>query len=153
MEFNIEEGGLPEDYATFSELHTWAMYQSYELEPDSNAYGIQDGVCRTIPETGLTFALWKKPDFLKPQSLYLDLTKYSISKRARFKSRSLTVYVNGIKKETIVVTKQKSFENPVQIPLEANEYPDGYIRIELRPSSNETGRFWGIWDAFVSVRS
>lgn len=35
QEFGLEEGLLPEDISTFPELKTWAIYQSYELEPDS----------------------------------------------------------------------------------------------------------------------
>ncbi|WP_246047431.1 LIC10729 family protein [Leptospira ognonensis] len=148
-EFPVEEGLLPEDIGTFPELKTWALYQFLELEEDSTLFGIQDQVCRMIPETGLKFLLGKETAHKGRMYLYLDLTRYLPQKRARFKPRKLAIYVNGHLKKEIYMNKNKTFANPVEVPIEPSEFDLGKINIELIPSKNETGRFWGIWDAFL----
>ncbi|TGN17358.1 hypothetical protein EHS15_17645 [Leptospira idonii] len=148
-EFTIEEGLLPEDSASFPELKTWAIYQFYELEPDGADLGIQDYICRMIPETGLRFLLEKNPKNSSTVFLYLDLTRYVPRKEARFKSRKLEIKVNGRMKTEVYISKNRNFKNPVEISLEPFEFPDGKIYVELTPSKNESGRFWGIWDAFI----
>ena len=148
-DFGSLEGLLPEDIGTYPELKTWALYQFYELEEDSPAYGLQNQVCRMIPETGLRFLLEHKNHHAGRIFLYLDLTKYLPKKKARFKSRKLSVFVNGRLKKEIYASKQKNFSNPIEISIEASEVPDGKVSVELIPSKNEIGRFWGVWDAFL----
>lgn len=148
-EFNVEAGLLTEDIGTFPELQTWALYQFFELEEDSPAFGIQDQVCRMIPETGLRFLLGKEMLQKGKMYLYLDLTRYTPQARAKFKPRKLSVFVNGKLKKDIFTNRNKSFSNPVEIALEPSEFEEGKIQIELVPSKNESGRFWGIWDAFL----
>lgn len=147
--FAAEEGLIPEDTASFPELKTWALYQFYELEPDSPIMGIQDYLCRMVPETGLRFLLEKSPKNRSTVYLYLDMTRYLPQKKASFKSRKLEIYINHRKKKEIYTSRGKSFTNPVEIPIEPNEFPDGKIYVELSPSTSESGRFWGVWDAFI----
>ena len=47
------------------------------------------------------------------------------------------------------MNKNKTFANPVEVPIEPSEFDLGKLNIELIPSKNESGRFWGIWDAFL----
>ncbi|MCW7491172.1 hypothetical protein ND861_00755 [Leptospira sp. 2 VSF19] len=148
-DFGIEEGQLPEDIATFPELKTWAIYQSYELEPDAPHIGLQDYICRMVPETGFQFLLEKQVVSKSTVFLYLDLTRYRTLKGSKFKPRKLNILVNGRPKISVYVDKNQSFTNPVEIPLEPSEYPNGKIYVDLVPSHNSLGRFWGIWDAFV----
>jgi hypothetical protein len=145
----VEEGLLTEDIGTFSELKTWALYQFFELEEDSSAFGIQDQVCRMVPETGLKFLLGKDTSRRGRMYLYLDLTRYIPQERARFKPRKLSILVNGRLKKEIFTSKKKSFGNPVEIAIEPSEFNESKIYVELVPSKNESGRFWGIWDAFL----
>jgi len=147
--FGGEEGLIPEDMASFPELKTWALYQFYELEPDNPAMGIQDYLCRMVPETGLRFLLEKSPKNRSTVYLYLDMTRYIPGKKAKFKSRKLEIYINRRKKKEIYTSREKSFSNPVEIPIEPNEFSDGKIYVELFPSTSEAGRFWGVWDAFI----
>ncbi|WP_244288944.1 LIC10729 family protein [Leptospira bandrabouensis] len=149
QEFGIEEGQLPEDVATFPELKTWALYQSYELEPDAPHLGLQDYICRMVPETGLPFLLEKQVVSKSTVYLYLDLTRYRPLKGSKFKPRKLNIVVNGRPKISVYVDRNQSFTNPVEIPLEPSEYPNGKIYVDLVPSHNSLGRFWGIWDAFI----
>lgn len=149
QEFGLEEGLLPEDISTFPELKTWAIYQSYELEPDSPHLGLEDSICRMVPESGLRFLLEKPSNTKSTVYLYLDLTKYRPLKGSKFKPRKLQILVNGKPKRSILTERNQGFQNPVEIPLEPSEYPDGKIYVELLPSQNSVGRFWGIWDAFV----
>ncbi|MCW7460683.1 LIC10729 family protein [Leptospira limi] len=149
QEFGLEEGLLPEDISTFPELKTWAIYQSYELEPDGPYLGLQDSICRMVPESGLRFLLEKPSDTKSTVYLYLDLTMYKPLRGSKFKPRKLQIFVNGKPKRAILTERTKGFQNPVEIPLEPSEYPDGKIYIDLVPSQNSVGRFWGIWDAFV----
>ncbi len=149
QEFSVEEGLLTEDTGTFPELRTWALYQFFELEEDSPAFGIQDNVCRMVPETGLSFLLEKETARKGRLYLYLDLTRYIPQARARFKPRKLSIFVNGKLKKEIFANKKKSFSNPVEIFVEPSEFTDGKVNVELVPSKNESGRFWGIWDAFL----
>lgn len=150
LSFGVEEGLLTEDIGTYPELKTWALYQFYELDEDHPAFGLQDSVCRMIPENGLKFTLIHEKDQLKPVYLILDLTKYRPTAKARFKTRSLSVFVNGKELKTVHVSKGKGFENPVRIPLEPSSLQGGRANILLKPSQNEVGRFWGIWDAFLT---
>ncbi|TGN13180.1 hypothetical protein EHS11_04600 [Leptospira ilyithenensis] len=147
--FAAEEGLIPEDIASFPELKTWALYQFYELEPDNPTMGIQDYLCRMVPETGLRFLLEKSPKNRSTVYLYLDMTRYLPQKKAIFKSRKLDIYINRRKKKEIYTSRGKSFTNPVEIQIEPNEFPDGKIYVELFPSTSESGRFWGVWDAFI----
>ncbi|TGM91993.1 hypothetical protein EHR02_04030 [Leptospira levettii] len=149
QEFGLEEGLLPEDISTFPELKTWAIYQSYELEPDGPYLGLQDSICRMVPESGLRFLLEKRSDTKSTVYLYLDLTMYKPLRGSKFKPRKLQIFVNGKPKRAILTERTKGFQNPVEIPLEPSEYPDGKIYVDLVPSQNSVGRFWGIWDAFV----
>ncbi|XDD42429.1 hypothetical protein AB3N58_14185 [Leptospira sp. WS60.C2] len=149
QEFGLEEGLLPEDISTYPELKTWAIYQSYELEPDAPHLGLQDSICRMVPESGLRFLLEKPSQSKSTVYLYLDLTKYRPLKGSKFKPRKLKILVNGKPKRSILNERYQGFQNPVEIPLEPSEYPDGKIYVELLPSQNAVGRFWGIWDAFV----
>ncbi len=148
-EFNFEEGLLPEDVSTYSELRIWALYQFFELIEDSRAYGLQDNVCRMIPETGLSFLLGKDTERKGRMYLYLDLTQYIPQKKARFAPRKLSIFVNGQLKREIYTMKEKQFSNPVEIWIEPSEFESGKIKVELIPSKNMIGRFWGIWDAFL----
>ncbi|MDF3818645.1 hypothetical protein P3G55_01965 [Leptospira sp. 96542] len=148
-EFGMDEGLLPEDTATYPELKNWAIFQSYELVPDSPFMGIQDFICRMVPDTGLRFLLEKPVTKKSTVYLYLDLTQYKPLPGSRFKPKKITISVNGIPKLSIYTDRSRSFKNPVEIPLEPSEYPEGKILVELTPSQNTTGRFWGIWDAVV----
>ncbi|TGM35760.1 hypothetical protein EHQ92_01740 [Leptospira biflexa] len=149
QEFGLEEGLLPEDISTYPELKTWAIYQSYELEPDGPHLGLQDSICRMVPESGLRFLLEKPSNTKTTVYLYLDVTKYRPLKGSKFKPRKLQILVNGKPKRSILTERYHGFQNPVEIALEPSEYPDGKIYVELLPSQNSVGRFWGIWDAFV----
>ncbi|PJZ81902.1 LIC10729 family protein [Leptospira meyeri] len=149
QEFGMEEGLLPEDISTYPELKTWAIYQSYELEPDAPHLGLQDYICRMVPETGLQFLLEKTILSKSTVYLYLDITRYKPLKGSKFKPKKLNIFVNGRPKLSIYADKNQSFPNPVEIPLEPSEYPEGKIHVDLVPSNNSLGRFWGIWDAFV----
>ncbi|WP_244241457.1 LIC10729 family protein [Leptospira perdikensis] len=149
QEFGLEEGLLPEDIATYPELKTWAIYQSYELEPDAPHLGLQDYICRMVPETGLRFLLEKTIVSKSTVYLYLDITRYRPLKGSKFKPRKLNILVNGRPKLSIYADRNQSFPNPVEISLEPSEYPDGKINVDLVPSNNSLGRFWGVWDAFV----
>ncbi|MCG6140398.1 hypothetical protein LFX27_07345 [Leptospira mtsangambouensis] len=149
QEFGLEEGLLPEDISTYPELKTWAIYQSYELEPDAPHLGLQDYICRMVPETGLQFLLEKTIQSKSTVYLYLDITRYRPLKGSKFKPKKLNILVNGRPKLSIYADKNQSFVNPVEIPLEPSEYPDGKIYVDLVPSHNSLGRFWGVWDAFV----
>nr|WP_244944181.1 hypothetical protein [Leptospira meyeri] len=149
QEFGLEEGLLPEDISTYPELKTWAIYQSYELEPDAPHLGLQDYICRMVPETGLQFLLEKTILSKSTVYLYLDITRYKPLKGSKFKPKKLNIFVNGRPKLSIYADKNQSFPNPVEIPLEPSECPEGKIYVDLVPSNNSLGRFWGIWDAFV----
>lgn len=145
--FEREEGQLPEDFATYPELETWAIYQSYSLDPDSG--WIQDSICHMVPETGFKFLLQKKNAGKGTVYLYLDLVQFRPLPKTRFKPKKLNVFVNGRKKAVVYSERSKPFANPLEIALEPSEYPDGNIEVELIPSQNVRGRFWGIWDAYV----
>jgi len=150
IDFGIESGLLTEDMATFPELKTWALYQFYDLENDSSAFGLEDQTCRMIPETGFKFLLGKeKLEGKGRMYLYLDLTKFTPQPRARFKSRKLSIFINGKPKKEIFIHKKSNFKNPVEIPIESSEFEESRIVVELLPSKNDRGRFWGIWDAFL----
>lgn len=150
LSFGADEGLLTEDIATYPELKTWALYQFYELEEDHPAFGLQDSVCRMIPEGGLKFTLIHEKNQLRPVYLVLDLTKYKPSPKARFKTRSLSVFVNGRLMKTVHISKGKGFENPVRVALDPSILDGGRANVILKPSQNEVGRFWGIWDAFLT---
>jgi len=145
--FEREEGQLPEDFATYPELETWAIYQSYSLDPDSG--WIQDSICRMVPETGFKFLLQKRNAGKGTIYLYLDLVQFRPLPKTRFKPKKLNIFVNGKRKAILFSEHSKPFANPLEITLEPSEYPDGNIEVELVPSQNTRGRFWGIWDAYV----
>lgn len=147
--FGLEEGLLPEDIATFPELKAWALFQSYELEPDGPYLGLEDQICRMVPETGLEFLLTKSPVSKRTAYLYLDLTVYRPISGVRVRARKLSIYINGRWKQTVLTQGIRRGSNPVEIPIEPSEYPDGKLYVKLVPSQNNRGRFWGIWDAFL----
>lgn len=148
LEFGLDSEQLPEDFATFPELETWAIYQSFELDPDSG--WIQDSICRMVPETGLRFLLEKNANKTKSTVfLYLDMVQFRPLAKGKFKPKKLTIFVNGRAKLSLFSEPSKPFPNPVEIPLEPSEYPDGKIYVELVPSQNTRGRFWGVWDTYL----
>ncbi|WP_244594396.1 LIC10729 family protein [Leptospira ryugenii] len=147
IDFAWEEGLLPEDIATYPELRTWALYQSYELEPDSNFYSLENQVARMVPETGLRFFLEKENYTGGALYLYLDLTKFIPLKQAHAQNRRLAILLKGKVRKEIFWGKSKEFQNPVEIEVDSQDFIGSRLEIELIPSQNEVGRFWGIWDA------
>ncbi len=141
----------PEDTCSYDNLKIWANFQSLKILPDNPLYGLKDGICRTIPNEGLSFFLTADPNIKSTLYLYLDLTTYQpIGKERKFSLHELTVKINGKTKEIIKFEYDKIQKNPARIPVYPEEFPDGRIEIFLSPNYSTTGRFWGIWDTFYS---
>jgi hypothetical protein len=142
----------PEDFAGYGELNTWASQQSFRLFPDSNEFGLKDGICRMIPEEGLEFSLVYDRSMKTEIYLHLDLTTYEALENVNPPVRTLFVYVNGIQKKTVYFKKGHKEKNPLVIEVDPAISSDGIIRVKLLPASNSGGgRFWGIWDAFYTT--
>jgi len=139
-----------EDFAGYHELKRWASFQNIQLQPDSNLGMIKDGICRMIPEEGLTFYLEADPEIKKNIYLYLDITTYENPNKMNLPSRNLKVYVGG-KLKKIIQFKQDHIEpNPARITVEPSDIQSGRINVRLEPTATMGGKFWGIWDAFYS---
>ncbi|MBE7412378.1 MAG: hypothetical protein L6Q54_12495 [Leptospiraceae bacterium] len=142
----------PEETCSYDNLKVWANFQSLKLLPDDPAYGLKDGICRSIPSEGLSFFLTADPTIKSTLYLYLDLTTYeSIGKNTQ-SIQKLSVKINGKVKETIIFDYAKTPKNPAKIPVFPEEFPDGRIEVFLSPNYSSVGRFWGIWDVFYSYK-
>ena len=143
----------PEDVCTYDNLKIWANFQSLKIIPDNPAYGLKDGICRTIPNEGLFFFLTADPSIKSTLYIYLDLTTYETLGPKKHTPQELTVKINGKVKEIIKFNYDKPQTNPKVLPVFSEEFPDGRNEVELIPNYSTTGRFWGIWDVFYSYEA
>jgi len=140
-------------FATYSELKVWAYYQGWNLDPDGPYGGIQNGVAAMIPPTGGKILFYIPTDAGRkdPYYLHLDITRYTPGKKEFLRPNVLRIYVNGRLRETLEIFGKKNFQNPVVIPLDPGEFPDGRVEVELEPvAPTRAGKFWGVWDLFLS---
>jgi hypothetical protein len=140
-----------EEFATYSELKTWAIYQGWDLDPDGFYGGIQNGICKMISPGGWEHIFFHQEDTKSSVYLILDITRYTPSRKQILRPQVLRIYINGREKEVIEIVGRKNFQNPVQIPLDPSDFPDGRIHLRLEPASPyNLGKFWGLWDAHIS---
>lgn len=144
------EPNQPEDTCSYDNLRVWANFQSLRIRPDDPAYGLKDGICRTIPRHGLAFFLTADPNIKSTLYVYLDLTTYETIGKKRYPSQTLEVKINNKRKSLIRFESGLVQKNPAVVPVDPEEFFDGRIEILLTPSDSITGRFWGIWDVFYS---
>lgn len=151
----------PEDYAYYNELNAWAYNRGLKLLGDNNLFGLKDGICKTIPPSGLNFKLMIDASKKMPVYLYLDITRYRSmnKKKLRASARTLSIFVNGRIKQKIYFDGYQNYlngkvvkGNSLQpIKLDPVEFREGELRIRLVPDPiTGENRFWGIWDAFYS---
>ncbi|WCL48799.1 hypothetical protein O4O04_16045 [Leptospira sp. GIMC2001] len=151
INFGVEKGS--ENFATYSELEVWANYQGWSIDQDQGWMGLRNHICRMIPEEGYEFLMQKDPESKTGTYLYLEFTKYNPGARRPLLPRVLRIYVNGKLREVLEVGRSLNFQNPVRIWLDPSEYSDSRILIRLEPVGPiAKGRYWGIWDAFLSEK-
>ncbi|EQA37977.1 hypothetical protein LEP1GSC047_3652 [Leptospira inadai serovar Lyme str. 10] len=166
--FSKPMGGEPyisEDYRTYPELSVWALHNGLKLAPDRKdpAPGAGTGVlfdnqCRMIPEEGLDILLVADPDRKDTIYVYFDLTLFDRTESAaELPRKELRIFVNGIEKaqvrfpdHALYIRSLYSPAPPVRISVDPSELIDGRLRLRLEPVSGDKGRFWGIWDVFLS---
>lgn len=177
LEFNsiLDRGQkIPEDYSDYPLLDTWARFQGWTLLPDHPYGGMEDSVCRMIPDTGLKIQLkliidpghtkvQTNPDEVMehlygyniqhPVYVVLDVTKYqAINHNQRIVPRSLKIYVNSIYRKTIttISSRETADLDPIVITIAPEEAKTGSVIVDLIPAGETGGRFWGIWDASIT---
>lgn len=150
---HIDEKGRnlkEEEFAGYNELNRWALHQNLKLYPDSSAGGIRDGICRMIPSDGLSFYLESRKEKIN-RYLYLDLTVYENISYPELPVRTLNIYVAGRLKSTVTFKYGEAERGPFRITVEPSDIESGRINVRLVPGGEtSTGKFWGIWDVFLS---
>ncbi|EPG64488.1 LIC10729 family protein [Leptospira wolffii] len=159
------ESYISEDYKTFPELSVWGLHNGLKLAPDrkdpapgSGTGRLFDNQCRMVPEQGLEVLLIADPDRKDTIYVYFDLTLFERTEyAARLPARELRIYANGKEKRIVrfpdsgLYTKALySGTPPVFIEVDPSELADGRLLLKLVPIAGEKGRFWGIWDVFLS---
>lgn len=159
------ESYISEDYRTFPELSVWAVHNGLKLAPDRKdpAPGAGTGVlfdnqCRMIPEEGLNILLVADPDRKDTIYVYFDLTLFDQTESsAELPRKELRIFLNGIEKakvrfpdHSLYIRSLYSPAPPVRISVDPSELIDGRLLLRLEPASGDKGRFWGIWDVFLS---
>ena len=148
INFTSLENTIGANYATFQELKLWANYQMMELNPDHPGMGLKDGICRYIPEQGLSFQFTADPQIKRPVYIYLDMANYAFKKKMAVPVRKLGIIVNGKRKSSIYFSQMAKVTSPVRIDMDSAEMEFGRIQIRLLPDA--ASNFWCIWDAYYS---
>ena len=142
--FTAEDKG----FGSFHELKLWANYQMMEILPDDNSYGLSDGICQFVPNTGLEFFLTADSEKKRPVQLYLDIAIFRITNPGmKFPPHKLKIYINRKLKKTVEFGKM--ITSPVQVSIDPSELEHDKINVFLEPDVTK-GKFWCIWDAFYS---
>ncbi|WP_246031932.1 LIC10729 family protein [Leptospira fluminis] len=159
------EAYVSENYRTFPELSVWAMHNGLKLAPDRKdpAPGAGTGVlsdnqCRMIPQEGLDILLTADPDRKDTIYVYFDLTLFDPAENsASFPTRELRIFVNGTEKRTVKFPDHALYLKalyapapPVRISVDPSELMEGRLLLRLESVGVDEGRFWGIWDVFLS---
>jgi hypothetical protein len=120
------------------------------LQKDSRKGNLHDGICRMIPNEGLSFYLETEAHQKNRLFLYLDLTTYEAQEDSKFPSRSLSIFIGGKSKKVVYFRPGSIAENPALVPIDPEDIRAGRINIKLIPDHTEGGMFWGIWDAYYT---
>lgn len=124
-----------------------------DLAPGAGTGILQDGLCRMIPEEGLSFYLTADPFSNDPIYVQMDLTQFTYTERPKgVKPRELKVYMNGVLKKTIRFPGNDMYSSqfPVRFRVDPGELIQGRMEFKLIPNAGEIGRFWGIWDVLFT---
>ncbi|MGJ4745137.1 LIC10729 family protein [Leptospira sp. SA-E8] len=159
------ENYISEDYKTFPELSIWAYHNGLKLAPDrkdpapgAGTGRLFDNQCRMVPETGLDILLIADSNRKDIIYVYFDLTHFSKTENAALlPERELRISANGILKRTIRFPDANLYSKsiyagtpPVYITVDPSELREGRLNLNLTPLAGEKGRFWGVWDVFLS---
>ncbi len=161
------DGGtyVSEDYKTFPELSVWALHNGLKLAPDrkdpapgAGTGRLFDNQCRMVPEQGLEILLIADTDRKDTIYVYLDLTLFEKTENAAyFPDRELRILANGREKRRVRFPDRNLFPKslysatpPVYLQVDPAELREGRLLLNLVPVAGDKGRFWGVWDVFLS---
>ncbi|TGL63586.1 LIC10729 family protein [Leptospira sarikeiensis] len=162
------ENYISEDYRTFPELSIWAYHNGLKLAPDrkdpapgAGTGRLFDNQCRMVPETGLDILLVADPDRKDNIYVYFDLTLFGKTENsAVLPDRELRISANGRMKRTVRFPDQNLYTKsiyggtpPIYIIVDPSELKEGRLVLNLSPIAGEKGRFWGVWDVFLSYKA
>ncbi|TGK07667.1 hypothetical protein EHO59_06090 [Leptospira semungkisensis] len=159
------ESYISEDYKTFPELSVWGLHNGLKLAPDrkdpapgAGTGRLFDNQCRMVPEQGLDILLIADPDRKDEIYVYIDLTLFEKTEHANFlPDRELRILANGVEKRRVRFPNSRLYSKalysgtpPVYIRVDPSELVQGRLTLSLLPMAGDKGRFWGVWDVFLS---